>query len=91
MNILSTSADCIARGEEDELEGELQDWSAFPTQALAVGEACLRGGVKDKPVGARAYDVTAVLTFSAAAARGALARGVCLDELSTKHSIRPDF
>jgi hypothetical protein len=43
------------------------------------------------PVGARAYDVTAVLTFSAAAARGALARGVCLDELSTKHSIRPDF
>jgi hypothetical protein len=48
MNILSTSADCIARGEEDELEGELQDWSAFPTQALAVGEACLRGGVKDK-------------------------------------------
>lgn len=42
-------------------------------------------------VGARAYDVTAVLTFSAAAARGALARGVCLDELSTKHSIRPDF
>jgi hypothetical protein len=44
-----------------------------------------------QPVGARAYDVTAVLTFSAAAARGALARGVCLDELSTKHSIRPDF
>jgi hypothetical protein len=43
------------------------------------------------PFGARAYDVTAVLTFSAAAARGALARGVCLDELSTKHSIRPDF
>jgi hypothetical protein len=44
-----------------------------------------------RPFGARAYDVTAVLTFSAAAARGALARGVCLDELSTKHSIRPDF
>jgi hypothetical protein len=53
-------------------------------RAHSRGEAAI-------PFGARAYDVTAVLTFSAAAARGALARGVCLDELSTKHSIRPDF
>lgn len=65
----------------------------YTTAAFAAHQPCGQAcpNPASMPFGARAYDVTAVLTFSAAAARGALARGVCLDELSTKHSIRPDF